>query len=208
MFADRIDAGRQLAQALAKYRAADAVVYALPRGGVVLGYEVATALGAPLDLAIARKIGHPHNPEYAVCAVTEDGPLICDEAELGFLDKVWLAEAVERERQEAKRRRAAYLTGRSRISPAGKTAILVDDGIATGLTIRAALASLRKEKPAKVVVAVPCAGADVTAMLRREADEVIVLTNEEEYQGAVGAYYEKFPQVTDAEVIALLAKTV
>lgn len=207
MFRDRVDAGKRLAKALAKYRGTNAVVYALPRGGVVLGCEVARALGAPLDLVIARKIGHPHNPEYAVCAVTEDGALICNEAERALLDEEWLAEAAERERREAKRRRETYLTGRPRLSPAGKVAILVDDGVATGLTVRAALASLRKEKPAKLVVAVPCAPADIAAVLRREADEVIVLIDEEEYRGAVGLYYERFPQVTDEEVIALLSET-
>ena len=206
MFINRTDAGRQLARALAKYRGKNAVVYALPRGGVVLGYEVAKVLALPLDLVIARKIGHPHNPEYAVCAVTEDGALICGEKERMLLDDAWLAGAVERERAEAKRRRETYFSGRIRRSPAGKIAILIDDGIATGLTARAALAALRKEKPARVVVAVPCSPPAVTAILRKEADEVVVLTEEAEYRGAVGAYYKEFPQVTDKEVVEFLSK--
>ena len=203
-FRDRAEAGRELAEALAKYRGADAVVYALPRGGVVVGYEVAKTLSLPLDIVIARKIGHPHNPEYAVCAVTEDGALICDENERRQLPEAWLQDAAEHERAEALRRRNAYGAGRARTSARGKTALLVDDGIATGLTMRAALAGLRKEAPARIVVASPCAPADVAASLRREADDVVILTGEDGYAGAVGAYYEDFPQTSDAEVIRLL----
>lgn len=208
IFKNRADAGRALAKVLDKYRGENAIIYALPRGGVVTGYEIAHALHLTLDLVIARKIGHPQNPEYAVCAVTENGPLVCDEAERALLDDAWLARAVVRERDEAKRRRRTYLADRLRVSAEGKIAILVDDGVATGLTMRAALAALKAEKPTKIVIAVPCAPAEVAALLRREADEVIVLAEESGYLGAVGAYYEHFPQVSDEEVISLLSGTV
>lgn len=207
MFKDRADAGKRLAEALRAYRGTEAIVYALPRGGVVLGRVVADELGLPLDLVIPRKIGHPHDPEYAVCAVTEDGALICNETERRTLDTAWLAGAVETERREAKRRQEVYLAGRPHRAPQGKIAIIVDDGIATGLTIRAALVSLRSSNPAKIVVAVPCSPPEVTRVLKKEADDVIVLTDEEPYLGAVGAYYGEFPQVTDEEVMTLLASS-
>jgi putative phosphoribosyl transferase len=202
-FQDRQEAGQRLAEALQKYRGKDAIVYALPRGGVVLGYEVAKALDLPLELAIARKIGHPTNPEYAVCAVIEDGTLFCNEAEQALLDPAWLKAEAAKEAAEARRRRALYGAGR-RLSASGTTAIVVDDGVATGLTLRAALYALKKERPAKIVVATPAAPEDVVAVLRDEADEIIVLTAGEPYLGAVGAYYERFPQISDDEVIRLL----
>lgn len=202
-FSDRRDAGARLATALARYGHEDAVVYALPRGGVVLGVEMARHLGLPLALIIPRKIGHPGNPEYAICAVTEDGELVCNEEELRGLDPVWLKEAAKREQKEAKRRRAAY--GSAHVLASGKVAIVVDDGIATGLTMRAAIRTLRKELPSKVVVAAPVAPRDVVEYLRKDADDVVILDDSEFFLGAVGAYYDSFPQVTDEEVIRLLS---
>ena len=187
-----------------KFRGEEVVVYALPRGGVVLGFEVARALHAPLDLVIARKIGHPSNPEYAVCAVTEDGTLLCNELERASLDPEWLKQKAEKEREEAERRRKTYLKDKKHISAAGKIAFVVDDGVATGLTLRAALRSLRAERPKKLIVAVPVAPHEVVEILRKEADEVIVLEDVRDYRGAVGAYYDDFPQTTDEEVIQLL----
>lgn len=204
MFANRKEAGKELAQKLEPYRGHDAVVYALPRGGVVLGYEVANALHLPLDLTIARKIGHPQNPEYAVCAVTEDGTLFCNETERALLSAKWLSKASEREQKEAKRRRELYLADRQHLLASGKTAIIVDDGIATGLTIHAALESLKKERPAKIVVAVPVAPQDAVRELKRIANEVIVLVSPDQFLGAVGAHYRNFPQVSDDEVIRIL----
>jgi len=207
-FTDRHDAGRKLAELLRTYGDSDAVVYALPRGGVPVGFEIAETLGVPLDLVITRKIGHPHNPEYATCAVAEDGTLLCDEEEKALLEPEWLERAISKEQQEASRRRRAYLAGKNHISATDKIAIVVDDGIATGLTARAAVLSIRKEKPAKLVVAVPVAPHEVVEALRNEADEVMVLEDAKEYLGAVGAYYSDFPQITDDEVIELLQKSV
>ncbi len=196
-----------LADAVEPFADEGAVVYALPRGGVVVGYQVAKKLGVPLDIVVARKVGHPANPEFAVCAVTEEGEMLCNEHVAHLTDRVWLAAAAREEQEEAQRRRNAYLPQERHIPATGKTAILVDDGVATGLTLQAALQSLRKERPAKIVVAVPVAPHDVVEELKKEADEVVVLLNEAHYLGAVGAYYEDFPQTTDEEVIKLLADT-
>ncbi len=133
-FADRKDAGMRLAKALARYDSDDAVIYALPRGGVITAQEVAKQLELPLALVIARKIGHPDNEEYAVCAVTEEGEPVCDTHESHAVDPAWLTNAIARERKEAKRRRLAY--DGPDIPATGKIAIIVDDGIATGLTMR------------------------------------------------------------------------
>ena len=202
-FADRRDAGVRLAKALARYDSEDAVIYALPRGGVVLGDEVAKQLELPLALVIPRKIGHPENPEYAVCAVTEEGELVCNEEESSKLDPTWLKAAAKREQEEAKRRRAAY--SGTRISASGKLAIIIDDGIATGLTMRAAIRSLRHELPSEIIVAAPIAPHEVVEYLRGEADDVVVLDDSEPFLGAIGAYYRSFPQVTDEEVIRIMA---
>lgn len=201
-FTDRRDAGVRLAKALARYGSKDAVIYALPRGGVVVADEVARRLELPLALIIPRKIGHPENEEYAVCAITEEGELVCDEEESSRLDPAWLQAAAAREQAEAKRRRAAY--GGARKSATGKVAIIVDDGIATGLTMRAAIRSLRGELPSKVVVAAPMAPCEVVEYLKSEADAVLVLDNSEPFLGAIGAYYDSFPQVTDDEVIGMM----
>jgi predicted phosphoribosyltransferase len=178
----------------------------LPRGGVVLGVEVAEALGLPLDLVIPRKIGHPFQPEYAIAAVAESGELASNDWEVKRVDPKWFREAVAREQQEARRRRQSYLGGRAMLAVAGKTAIIVDDGIATGLTMQAAIRDLRRAQPARLVVAVPVAPQDTIEKLKPEVDEVVVLDGGEFYLGAVGAYYDHFPQTSDAEVVALLKR--
>lgn len=201
-FADRRDAGKRLAKALAQYDGEDAVVYALPRGGVVVGDEVAKQLELPLALVITRKIGHPDNEEYAVCAVTEDGELVCNEEESSRLDPAWLARESERAGVEVARRRAAY--GSPRLPATGKLAIIVDDGIATGLSLRAAIRTLRRELASEIIVAAPVAPREVAEYLKREADDVVVLDDSETFLGAIGAYYESFPQVSDDEVLRIL----
>lgn len=192
----------RLAKALARYDGEDAVVYALPRGGVVVADEVAKQLELPLSLVIPRKIGYPGNEEYAVCAITEEGELVCNEEESSALDPMWLKAAVRRGQAEAIRRRAAY--DGPRLPASGKIAIIVDDGIATGLTMRAAIRSLRKELPSEIVVAAPIAPHEVVEYLRGEADDVVVLDDSEPFLGAIGAYYESFPQVTDEDVVYVM----
>jgi predicted phosphoribosyltransferase len=205
-FRDRTEAGRRLAQALERHRAEEGVVYPLPRGGVVLGVEVARSLGMPLDLIIPRKIGHPSNPEYAICAVTEHGEPVCNELERAGVDEEWFKAQVQAARREARRRRELYLGGRAPLAVRDRVAILVDDGIATGLTMRAAIRDARRRGPATLVVAVPVAPAETVALLGREVDEVVALDVPDFYLGAVGAYYMDFPQLSDREVMSLLSE--
>ncbi|MCL5411198.1 MAG: phosphoribosyl transferase [Patescibacteria group bacterium] len=203
-FKDRAEAGDKLVDFLVKYRNQAVIVYGLPRGGVATGAQIAKRLTAPLDLVIARKIGHPENPEYGICAVAENGDRVCNEAEVAFVNKSWLEEETERQRQEAKRRRLIYLSGREPLSVKGKTAIIVDDGIATGLTIRAAIKELKHRKPKKIVVAAPVAPKDTVLQLKSEVDEVVVLYAPVDFFGAIGDYYEYFPQLSDEEVVKIM----
>ena len=205
MFRDRKDAGRRLAEKLGTYRGGNAVVLALPRGGVVPGYEIAEALGVPLDIVVVRKVGHPDNPEYALCAVDDTGMRLCNEAEAAAVDQTWLAEETVRQVREAKRRVAVYRGGRKPLPIAGKAALIVDDGIATGLSMRLAVRSVRAQGTKRVVVAVPVAPPEALRDLLKEgADDIIVLVPPEEFLGAVGSHYLRFDQVTDGEVIALM----
>ena len=203
IFKHRVDAGRQLAAALSQYKGHDAVVYALPRGGVVVGTEVARALEVPLDLIVVRKVGHPFSPEYAIAAVAEDGHMVTNSAEVESIDKRWFSESVHAEQQEARRRRKLYTGGRTPISASGKTAIIVDDGLATGLTMFAAIQEVRHSEPAKVVVAIPVAPPQTIERLRTVVDDVVALYVTADF-GAIGAFYAHFDQVTDAEVVDLM----
>ncbi len=203
-FRDRIDAGRQLAGLLGKYKNQNAVVYALPRGGVPVAMEVARVLKCPLDLIIVRKIGHPMNPEYALGAVAEDGFLVVNEEELARVDPKWFEAETEKQKQEARRRRELYLQGRKPITAAGKIAIIVDDGIATGSTMLVAVRKVKRGKPAKIVVAVAVSPQDTAKRFAKEVDEFVAVTIPEIFWGAIGYYYDDFSQVSDEEVIALL----
>ena len=209
-FTNRTDAGKQLAEALSGYRDTGAVVLALPRGGVPVAKEIATAIHAPLDLVIVRKIGVPSQPELAMGAIV-DGPrpLTVRNEEVISIAGVRQHEfdrIRDRELAEIKRRRAAYIGDRPHPALAGQVAIVVDDGIATGATTRAALRSVRREKPKKIVLAVPVAPSDTLAELRREADEVVCLEAHHRF-GAIGAYYDDFRQVSDEEVRSMLANS-
>lgn len=203
-FRDRIDAGRRLAALLAKYRGQDAVVYALPRGGVPVAKVIAEALNCPLDLIIIRKIGHPGNPEYALGAVTEDGLLVVNEEDLARVDQEWFRAEMQRQIQEAKRRRELYLQGKKPITAAGKIAILVDDGIATGSTMLAAIKKVKKQNPGKTVVAVAVSPKETAEIFAAEVDEFVAVTIPDIFWGAIGYYYDDFSQVSDAEVMDLL----
>lgn len=202
-FKDRTQAGKLLGDKLIKYRG-KSVVYALPRGGVEVGAEVAKKLDAPLDLIISRKIGHPYEPEYAIGAVTESGPAIWNEFEASMIDPQWLQRAEAEERAEAKRRRKTY-TARRNSAPVGdKTVIIIDDGIATGLTMLAAIEALRKLRSNKIMVAAPVAPPDVIITLREIVGDIITLDSPNNFQGAIGAHYVLFPQLSDAKVVKLL----
>jgi predicted phosphoribosyltransferase len=203
MFLDRVDAGKQLAEALITYKGKPVVVYALPRGGVVLGVEVALALDAPLDLIVVRKIGHPLQPEYAIGAVAEDGYVVMNPDEVAGIDDHWLHRAIAAERKEAGRRRTLFLQGRNPVDVKDKIAIIVDDGLATGLSMSAAIHEICGRGPRKLVVAVPVAARQTLAKLRPEVDDFVVLSVPPWF-GAVGAFYQQFDQVSDQEVVALM----
>lgn len=207
LFIDRSDAGRQLASRLKALNLAEPVVYALPRGGVPLAVEVAKALKAPMDLVLVRKIGAPGQPELALAAVVdgEDARTVVNEAvgEMTGSDAAYLEKARGRELDEIERRRALYFGGRRRVSPAGRTAIVIDDGLATGATAKAALRALRDQGAAKVVLAVPIAPKDTLEKMRAEADAVVCLHSPRRFFG-VGAFYSDFHQLTDEETLGLL----
>lgn len=207
-FRDREEAGRLLAERLLHLRNADPVVLALPRGGVPVGAPIAEALDAPLDLLLVRKIGAPFNPEYGIGAVVdgERPEIVLNEEAVRALGvpASYIEREGARELQEIERRRALYLRGRPPVELAGRTAIVVDDGIATGGTVRAALQALAKAGAARrIVLAVPVAPADTALALRALCDEAVFLHTPEDF-GAVGYFYEDFRQIEDAEVIALL----
>lgn len=204
VFKNRAEAGKKLVQALKKYKEEDAVIYALPRGGVVVAAEVAQKLNKPLDLIIIRKIGHPENPEYAVCAISENGYVLCNEAEVSHLNRDWLENEILSQRAEIKRRHKAYLGKREPISANGKVAIIIDDGIATGMTMMTAIHEIKHQNVRKIIVAVPIAPKDVVDKLKQNVDGVVVLDIPEIFAGSVGAYYNYFPQVTDKKVITLM----
>ncbi|OHB10229.1 MAG: hypothetical protein A3G05_01940 [Candidatus Zambryskibacteria bacterium RIFCSPLOWO2_12_FULL_45_14] len=205
MFKNRTEAGQKLAQKLETYRGQEAVVLALPRGGVVLGYEVARALSFPLDIIATRKVGHPNNPEYAIGVVDENDMNILNETETLSINRQWLEEEIAKQKAEAKRRSLLYRKGKKPLDLAGKVVIIVDDGIATGFTMRLAARIAKKQQPKKIITAVPVAPSDSIRELKKEgADEVIILEKPEQFRGAVGAHYQEFEQVDDEEVIRLL----
>lgn len=204
MFIDRTDAGKQLAEALGSYKGQAVVVYALPRGGVVLGVEVARALDAPLDLIVVRKIGHPLSPEYAIGAVSADGDIVINPEETSTLDPTWLKAEAARQLKEANRRRELFLRGREPVDVRHKIAILVDDGIATGLTIEAAIQQLRRLQPDKIILAAPVAAPETSVKLRPLVDDLVLLRVPRGVFGAIGAFYENFEQVPDGDVVELM----
>lgn len=205
MFWDRADAGKQLADKLLRYRGQDAIVLALPRGGVVVGSEIAHVLGLPLDIVVTRKIGHPNDPEYAICAVDENGEFLCNESERASVNQTWLQEEAQRQQTEAQRRSSVYRGKKKAADLKGKAVIITDDGIATGLTMRLAIKGVKTHHPKTVIVAVPVAPSDVVQKIKREVDECVVLEPPEQFLGAVGAHYEHFDQVEDTEVVHLMA---
>jgi putative phosphoribosyl transferase len=207
-FTDRAAAGRQLANKLTHLKDERPVVLALPRGGVAVGFEIAQALAAPLDIVLVRKIGVPWQPELALGAVTDGATpeTFIDQDLARRLDvpENYIQEEMARQLDEIERRRASYCAGRPPVEVAGRAAIVVDDGIATGATMRVALRTVRRRGPARLVLAVPVAPPETLAAFGEEADEVVSLETPA-MLGAIGAYYRDFHQLSDAEVIDLLA---
>ncbi|MBN3929473.1 phosphoribosyltransferase [Streptomyces verrucosisporus] len=208
-FHDRTQAGRMLAEPLRDLQRAgeigDPLVLALPRGGVPVGEEVARALHAPLDVLVARKIGAPFNPEFGIGAIAGEGPPLFDERSLRMLGLTAgdLAGQVERERAELRRRERLYRGGRPALELRGRSVIVVDDGLATGVTARAALHAARVMEPEALVLAVPVSSVQAAAAMEQVADLLVCLETPPSFQG-VGQWYEDFHQVGDEEVIAAL----
>jgi putative phosphoribosyl transferase len=204
-FRDRRDAGRQLALALEPYRTRRPYVLAIPRGGIVVGYEVARALDAPLDVVIPRKLRAPYNPELAIGAVAHDGSVYYDRPLVGSLQvsEEYLRDEIAFQLEEIRRRQAAYRGDRPPPDLQGRVAVVVDDGIATGSTMIAALRAVRTMGPAATVAAVPVAPPEGCERLRGEADEAVCLHTPMLFY-AVGQFYDNFEQTSDEEAIALL----
>jgi len=211
IFADRVEAGCALAERLVKEKYENPVVLALPRGGVPVAAEVAKVLEAPLDLVLVRKIGVPYQPELALAAVVDGGhaEVVVNEDVRRFagVSDQDFDKAKARELAEIERRRELYLQGRERVPIKGATAIVVDDGIATGATVRAALKALRRRDPKKLVLAVAVAPPETINELRPEVDEIICLETPEPFY-AISLYFLDFRQVSDEEVVELLAERV
>lgn len=206
MFDDRADAGRQLAAKLSSWRRPDTVVLGLPRGGVVTAREVARFLEAPLDIRVARKIGAPWQPEFAIGAVTARGTRVLNQEALrmlllppGYLDRATAAQQAEAQDRERRLR-----DGRPALPLAGKTVILVDDGVATGMTMLAAIRDVRADGPARIIVAAPVIAPPTVPELANEADAVVAVATPEPFM-AVGMFYASFSQTTDDEVRAILS---
>lgn len=202
---DRKDAGEQLGARLERFKAERPVVMALPRGGVVVAYEVARRLGVPLEVLIVRKIGAPGNPEYGLGALVEDGTKVIDEHRVRAAGYTMedLEPTIREELAEIRRRAGAYRGGRPVAEVRNRTVILVDDGVATGVTIRAAIRAVRARHPERIVVALGVAPRDTFQELAHEADEVVALAVPELFF-AVGEWYRHFDQVSDEEVQRLL----
>lgn len=208
-FQDRSDAGRRLAKVLSSYKDRHPVVLALPRGGVPVAAEVAAALDAPLDLILVRKIGVPTQPELAMGAVVDGAaPIVVRNEEVIELSGTTADEfdaACAGQLAEIERRRQLYIGDRDRAEIAGQVVIVIDDGIATGATTRAALQAIRNRKPKELVLAVPVAPPDTITKLRDEVDALICLETPELF-GAIGYFYRDFRQVSDQEVVAILKR--
>ncbi len=211
-FADRAEAGRLLADRLASLDLRAPIVLALPRGGVPVGYEVARRLSTPgdtaaFDVLVTRKIGYPYQPELGVGAIAEGGEPVLDSPLLDRLElrEHDLAATVNRERAEMDRRIAVYRDQRPLPDPAGRPVIVVDDGLATGGTARAALRAVRKRRPSRLILAVPVGAAETASAMREEADDVVVLAEPRRFR-AVGQWYMQFDQLTDDDVLRWLER--
>ncbi len=205
-FSDRYEAGRALGEALAGLDPLNPLVLALPRGGVPVGYEVAARLDCPMDVLVVRKLGVPYQPELAMGAISEGGTVIRNQEVLAAagVDEATFQEVVQRETRELERRLVEYRRSAPAIDPSGTTAIIVDDGLATGSTARAAVEVIKSRQADEVWVAVPVAPAETANAIGELADRVVVLESPR-FFGAVGAWYQDFSQTTDEEVRSLLA---
>jgi putative phosphoribosyl transferase len=208
IFEDRVQAGKLLAERLKKYATKDSVVLAIPRGGVVVGYEIAKELDIPLDVVIIKKLGAPGNPELAIGAVTRDGATYINRkvAEMVGADEWYIRNIIEKKLEEVVEREKIYRSGRPPVDIADKNVIIVDDGVATGSTLIAAIRALRGQNPGKMISAIPVVPPDVVEQIDDVSDETIYLMAPDIFF-AVGQFYHRFEQTTDDEVVELLKKS-
>lgn len=207
LFRDRQDAGRQLSQQLKMYRDTPVVVCALPRGGVPVAAEISTFLHAPMELIFAHKIGHPYQPECSIAAVSESGHVVGPPPQLQLsLGNGWLEQEKAFQINEMKRKRERYLEGQNPVSIENKVAILVDDGVANGLTMQAGILELKEHQPKKIVVAVPIAPESVAKLIKSMVDDFVgTVIDDDKFLGAVGAYYAEFKQLEDEDVMKMMS---
>lgn len=202
-FMSREDAGQRLARRLRRFRDGQTVVLAIPRGGVAVGAEVARMLEVPLEVVLVSKIGHPYEPEYAIGAIAEDGQALYDSAAIAELGSTWLKQATDAARQKNEQRRTLY--GEAAVPEVtGRTVIIVDDGVATGLTMEAAVATIRTQQPKRIIVGVPVMSPEAQSDLSGITDEIITLEKPDNFRGSVDAHYDRFEQVEDDSVRAIL----
>lgn len=206
-FKDRKEAGVKLAEKLQQYRDGNSIILALPRGGVVVGYEISKILNIPLNIVVVRKIGAPRQPEFGIGAISENGILILDEPLIGTLgySREEINKIIKKERNELKRRIELYRKNKPLPELRNKTVILVDDGIATGVTAKAAIDAVRKSEPENLILAVPVCAYDTLQSFEKQADKIICLHTPLQL-GSISSFYENFNQTTDEEVVALLKK--
>lgn len=206
-FRDRVDAGRELAEALDDFDLQSPIVLALPRGGVPVAFQIAERFQAPLDVFVVRKVGAPMHPEYGIGAIAEGGEQVVDQVAMTMLGitEAQFEELAERERMELERRVQEYRGDRQLPAVEGRDVVLVDDGLATGVSALAALRALRRMRPRRLILAVPACAPDSAERLRETADQVVCLIAPDQFR-AVGQWYQQFGQTTDAEVLDLLAR--
>lgn len=206
LFKNRREAGKKLASLLINQTFKDPIILGLPRGGIIVAKEVADALNAPLSLIITQKIGHPYNPEYAIGAVSDDESIIINENEIRDVAKEWLEKTKNEKIKEAIRRKKKYLRGKNLPSLKDRTVIIVDDGLATGFSMKLAVEIANKQRPKEIIVAVPICSKGSSANLKNSINEFISIVYDDNLS-SIGEYYEDFTQVGDEEVIACLEKS-
>lgn len=204
MFFDRYSAGVALAQKLKRFRNQNVVIYALPKGGVVVGYEVAKALNLPLDVVLVQKIGHPVSTDYAICAITENGEKVIDEPGMCGLDDDWVNNQVAIRQNEIQSQRELYKRVVSPISAENKIAILIDDGMSTGISMRAAIQTIEDQWPDQIIIATPVAPRYLMHELRSLVDGIFVVNEEFNFLGTVSSYYADYGTISDYEILTLL----